>query len=166
MQNRIAAAIGCKPNQVQQTLNLLKEGATVPFISRYRKEATGGLDEVQIANIKDLFERFTELEKRRETILASLQEQNLLTPELKQKIEQAETSQELEDLYLPFRPKRKTKATKARELGLEPLAKILMAQREHFPERAAERFVQGAVASIEEALQGARDIIAEWMTSQ
>ena len=164
MQNKIAAEIGCKPEQVASTLKLIEGGATVPFISRYRKEATGGLDEVQIANIKDLFDRYTELEKRREMILSSLQEQDVLTPELKQKVEQAATSQELEDLYLPYRPKRKTRATKAKELGLEPLAKILMAQNERFPEQAAQRFVKGDVNSVEDALQGARDIIAEWMS--
>ena len=165
MQNKIAAEVGCKPEQVKSTLSLMEGGATVPFISRYRKEATGGLDEVQIANIKDLFERYTELEKRRETILASLKEQDVLSPELKKKVEEASTSQELEDLYLPFRPKRKTGATKAKELGLEPLAKILMVQKEHFPEQAAERFVKGEVKSVEEALQGARDIIGDRVDS-
>ena len=164
MQNKIAAEVGCKPAQVASTLSLIAGGATVPFISRYRKEATGGLDEVQIGKIKDLFERYTELEKRRETILASLKEQDVLTPELKKKVEEASTFQELEDLYLPFRPKRKTRATKAIELGLEPLAKILMAQNERFPETAAQRFVKGDVASVEDALQGACDIIAEWMS--
>ncbi|MBP9152497.1 MAG: RNA-binding transcriptional accessory protein [Flavobacteriales bacterium] len=164
MQNKIAAEVGCKPVQVASTLSLIAGGATVPFISRYRKEPTGGLDEVQIGKIKDLFERYTELEKRRETILASLKEQDVLTPELKKKVEEASTSQELEDLYLPFRPKRKTRATKAIELGLEPLAKILMAQNERFPETAAQRFVKGDVALVEDALQGARDIIAEWMS--
>ena len=164
MQNKIAVEVGCKPSQVASTLSLLAEGATVPFISRYRKEATGGLDEVQIGKIKDLFERYTELEKRRETILASLKEQDVLTPELKKKVEEAATSQELEDLYLPYRPKRKTRATKAIELGLEPLAKIIMAQNERFPETAAQRFVKGDVASVEDALQGARDIVAEWMS--
>jgi len=163
MVEKIAAQIGCKPNQVAKTLELLEGGATVPFISRYRKEATGGLDEVQIGNIKDLHERLLELEKRREAILASLKEQDVLTGELRQKVEAAATLQELEDLYLPYRPKRKTRATKAKELGLEPLAKILMAQNERFPETAAERFVKGEVGSVEEALQGARDIIAEWM---
>ena len=164
MQNKIAKAVGCRSEQVKSTLSLMDGGATVPFISRYRKEATGGLDEVQIAQIKDLFERYTELEKRRKAILASLNEQDVLTPELKKKVEDAATSQELEDLYLPYRPKRKTRATKAKELGLEPLAKILMAQNERFPEQAAQRFVKGDVNSVEEALHGARDIIAEWMS--
>ena len=122
MLKKIASEIGCRPEQVSATLNLMEGGATVPFISRYRKEATGGLDEVQIANIKDLFDRYTELEKRREAILTSLKEQNVLTSELKQKVEQASAAQELEDLYLPFRPKRKTRATKAKELGLKPKA--------------------------------------------
>ncbi|MFT4594175.1 MAG: hypothetical protein ACI9CU_001084 [Polaribacter sp.] len=164
MQKKIALEVGCKPEQVKSTLKLFDGGATVPFISRYRKEATGGLDEVQIAKIKDLFERYTELEKRRKAILASLKEQDVLSPELKRKVEEASTSQELEDLYLPYRVKRKTRATKAKELGLETLAKILMAQNEQFPERAAERFVKGDVKSVDEALQGARDIIAEWMS--
>ena len=164
MQNKISAEVGCKSEQVKSTLSLMEGGATVPFISRYRKEATGGLDEVQIAKIKDLFERYTELEKRRKAILNSLKEQDVLSPELKSKVEGASTSQELEDLYLPFRQKRKTRATKAKELGLETLAKILMAQNEQFPERAAQRFVKGDVKSVEEALQGARDIIAEWMS--
>lgn len=163
MQKRIAAEVGCRPEQVASTLKLLEGGATVPFISRYRKEATGGLDEVQIGNIKDLHERLLELEKRREAILASLKEQDVLTRELRDKVEAAATLQELEDLYLPYRPKRKTRATKAKELGLEPLAKILMAQNERFPETAAGRFVKGDVGSVEEALQGARDIMAEWM---
>lgn len=164
MNQKIATQVGCRPEQVSSTLKLLDGGATVPFISRYRKEATGGLDEVQIGKIKDLFERFSELEKRRAAILASLKELDVLTVELTQKVESSETVQELEDLYLPHRPKRKTRATKAIELGLEPLAKILMAQNERFPETAAQRFVKGEVASVEEALQGARDIMAEWMS--
>lgn len=164
MQNKIAAEVGCRPEQVKSTLSLMDGGATVPFISRYRKEATGGLDEVQIERIKELFDRYSELEKRRAIILASLKEQNVLTPDLNKKVEEAATSQELEDLYLPYRPKRKTRATVAIALGLEPLAKILMAQNERFPERAAERFVKGEVNSVGEALQGARDIIAEWMS--
>lgn len=163
MQNKIATEVGCKPSQVASTLSLLNGGATVPFISRYRKEATGGLDEVQIARIKELAERYAELEKRRETIFVSLKEQDVLTQALKVKVEGAATIQELEDLYLPFRPKRKTRASMAVELGLEPLAKILMAQNERFPEQAAQRFVKGDVASVGDALQGARDIIAEWM---
>lgn len=145
------------------TLKLLEGGATVPFISRYRKEVTGGLDEVQIGNIQDLNARYLELEKRRAAILASLKEQDVLTSDLRQKVEAATTIQELEDLYLPYRPKRMTRATKAIELGLEPLAKLLMAQNERFPETAAQRFVNGEVGSVEDALQGARDIIAEWM---
>jgi uncharacterized protein len=160
---KIAAEVGCRAEQVVSTLKLLEGGATVPFISRYRKEATGGLDEVQIGNIQDLHARYLELEKRRAAILASLKEQDVLTADLRQKVEAATTIQELEDLYLPYRPKRKTRATKAIELGLEPLAKLLMAQNERFPETAAQRFVKGEVGSVEDALQGARDIIAEWM---
>lgn len=113
MVEKIAAQVGCKPNQVAKTLQLLEGGATVPFISRYRKEATGGLDEVQIGNIKDLHERLLEFEKRRETILASLKEQDVLSQELRKKVEAASTLQELEDPYLTYRPKRKTRATEA-----------------------------------------------------
>ena len=161
---KIAAEVGCTTEQVSSTLKLLEGGATVPFISRYRKEATGGLDEVQIGNIQGHHARYLELEKRREVILASLKEQDVLTADLRQKVESAATIQELEDLYLPYRPKRKTRATKAIELGLEPLAKLLMAQNERFPDMAAQRFVKGEVGSVEDALQGARDIIAEWMS--
>lgn len=164
MQNKIATIVGCKPDQVKSVLTLLNEGGTVPFISRYRKEATGGLDEVQIGQIQDQYLSLLELDKRKKTILASLKEHGFLTDDLQRKVEQAATSQELEDLYLPYRPKRKTRATKARELGLETMAKILMGQREHFPEQAAKRFVKGDVKSVDEALQGARDIIAEWMS--
>ena len=164
MIGKIAAEVGCRPEQVDSTLKLLEGGATVPFISRYRKEATGGLDEVQIGNIQDYHARYLELEKRREVILTSLKELDVLTADLRQKVESAATIQELEDLYLPYRPKRKTRATKAIEQGLEPLAKLLMAQNERFPESAAQRFVKGEVGSVEDALQGARDIIAEWMS--
>ncbi len=164
MIGKIAAEVGCRAEQVSSTLKLLEGGATVPFISRYRKEATGGLDEVQIGNIQDYHARYLELEKRREVILASLKEQDVLTADLRQKVESAANIQELEDLYLPYRPKRKTRATKAIELGLEPLAKLLMAQNERFPESAAQRFVKGEVGSVEDALQGTRDIIAEWMS--
>jgi len=160
---KISSDVGCQHQQVESTLKLLEAGGTVPFISRYRKEATGGLDEVQIGRIKDLFQRYADLEKRRETIIASLKEQDVLSDELRKKVLEAATQQELEDLYLPYRPKRKTRGLKAKELGLEPLAKIIMSQKEGFPERTAQRFVKGDVPNIEEALQGARDIIAEWM---
>ena len=161
--SRIAQALNLTEEQVQNTLNLLETGATIPFISRYRKEATGSLDEVQIGNIKDLYVKWLELDKRRAAILDSIQEQGKLTPELREKIEQAETMSVLEDLYLPYRPKRKTRATVAEEKGLRPLAKLLWQQRPIDLEREASKFVseEKGVASVEESLAGARDIIAE-----
>ena len=132
MQNKIieliAQNLNVKPTQVSNTIILLNESATVPFISRYRKERTGSLDEVQILKIKEQNEKFTELEKRKETVLKTIGEQGNLTPELKIRIENCYDSVELEDIYLPFKPKRRTKATIAREKGLEPLAKIVMKQ--------------------------------------
>ncbi len=161
--SRIAQALNLTEEQVQNTLNLLETGATIPFISRYRKEATGSLDEVQIGNIKDLYAKWLELDKRRAAILDSIQEQGKLTPELREKIEQAETMSVLEDLYLPYRPKRKTRATVAEEKGLRPLAKLLWQQRPVDLEREASKYIseEKGVASVEEALAGARDIIAE-----
>jgi len=160
---RIAQALNLAEEQVRNTLDLLETGATIPFISRYRKEATGSLDEVQIGNIKDLYAKWLELDKRRAAILDSISEQGKLTPELREIIEQAETMSVLEDLYLPYRPKRKTRASVAVEKGLQPLAKLLWAQRPINLEREAAKYVSEAkgVASAEEALAGARDIIAE-----
>lgn len=148
---------------VQNTVSLLDEGATIPFISRYRKEMTGSLDEVQVGQIKDSYEKLQELMKRKETILKSMTEQGVLTDELRQKIENTFDSTELEDIYLPFKPKRKTRAVKAREKGLEPLAKIMMKQHERDIESRAHSFVKGDVEDTDDALQGARDIIAEWV---
>lgn len=168
MQNKttkiIAQNVGIKEIQVLNTIQLLTEGATVPFISRYRKERTGSLDEVQIQQIKEQNEKFVELEKRKETILKTIAEQEKLTPELKARIENCFDSVELEDIYLPYKPKRRTKATVAREKGLEPLAKILMKQMERDPEFRANRFLNEEVTSVEDALAGARDIIAEWVS--
>lgn len=160
---RIAQALQLTEEQVQNTLNLLETGATIPFISRYRKEATGSLDEVQIGNIKDLYAKWLELDKRRAAILDSIAEQGKLTPELRKQIEEAETMSVLEDLYLPYRPKRKTRASVAMEKGLQPLSKLLWAQRQLDLQREAARFVnpEKGVANVEEALAGARDIIAE-----
>ncbi len=160
---RIAQALNLSEEQVRNTLDLLETGATIPFISRYRKEATGSLDEVQIGNIKDLYAKWLELDKRRSAILDSISEQGKLTPELREKIEQADSMSVLEDLYLPYRPKRKTRASVAVEKGLQPLAKILLSQRQLDLEREAARFVneEKGVASAEDALAGARDIIAE-----
>lgn len=159
--HHISGLMGLQAVQVENTLNLLAGGATIPFVSRYRKEMTGSLDEVQIAAIKQHFERVTELEKRREAVLKSIDEQEKLTPELKEQIDSVETLAELEDLYLPYRPKRKTRASVARGRGLEPLAGILIRQTGEDPEEEALRFLSDEVADVEEALQGARDIVAE-----
>ncbi len=159
----IAGELKLAASGVQNTLQLLDEGATVPFISRYRKEMTGSLDEVEIAAIKERYEKLQEIEKRKETILKTIAEQDLLTDELKAKIVNTFDATALEDIYLPYKPKRKTRAVKAREKGLEPLAKLLMKQYERDPEAKAEAFVKGDVVDVAEALQGARDIIAEWV---
>ncbi len=158
---RIAGLLNLQPRQVANTIELLDGGATVPFISRYRKEATNGLDEVQITAIRDTYARLQELDKRREAILKSIREQGKLTPELQKKIEDSNSMTELEDLYLPYKQKRKTRATIAIERGLEPLANVIFAQTEAHPERAAQRFLTDLVPTIADALQGARDIMAE-----
>ncbi len=145
-------------------MSLLQEGATIPFISRYRKEATGSLDEVQVAAIEEHSKKIQELEKRKEAILKSIGEQGKLTPELETKIKACTEMQALEDLYLPYKQKRKTRASVARERGLEPLAKIIMSQKETDPYGRAERFKHKDVPTVEEALSGARDIIAEWVS--
>jgi uncharacterized protein len=160
----IAQQLGVKNHQVKNTLELLNEGATVPFISRYRKERTGSLDEVQVLQINELGEKFTELEKRKVTVLKTIEEQEKLTPELKDRIENCYDPVELEDIYLPYKPKRRTKATIARERGLEPLAKIIMKQFERDPESRAASFLNDEVPSTDDALSGARDIIAEWVS--
>ena len=159
----ISGLMNLSTRQIENTLKLLKEGATIPFISRYRKELTGSLDEVRIADIKQHSNRLEELDKRREAVTRSIEEQDKLTPELKQLIDTAQSIAELEDLYLPFRPKRKTRASVAREKGLEPLAEIIMQQRENKPGIVAMQYVNDVVADAEEALQGARDIVAEWI---
>lgn len=160
---RIAALSGLGQSSVKNTLKLLEEGATIPFISRYRKEMTGNLDEVQIADIRDNYKSLQDLEKRREAVIKSVEEQGKLTPELKKKFIEATDLTTLEDLYLPYKQKRKTRATIAREKGLEPLANLLFKQQRIDLELEAEKYVNSEkeVKSIEEALQGARDIIAE-----
>ena len=150
-------------NQVISTIKLLDEGATIPFISRYRKEMTGSLDEVEVADIKSLYLKYREIDARRAAILKSIEEQGALTDELRQKIEATWSKNELEDLYLPYKPKRKTRATKARELGLEPLAIELYKQQHNNVEPLARKFLTDLVTSEEDALQGARDIMAEWI---
>lgn len=151
--------------QVQKTITLLDEGATVPFISRYRKEMTGTLDEVQVAQIRDRVAQLRELDKRREAIISSIEEQGKMTDDLLKQINQAVVMSELEDIYLPYKPKRKTRATMAIDKGLEPLAKILMTQNNMDVEERASKYINKAkgVETVEEALAGARDIIAEWV---
>ncbi len=159
----IARRTGIPLRQVKNTVELLEEGATIPFISRYRKEHTGSLDEVQITDIRDALNQLKELQKRQDYILKTIEEQEKLTPELKRKIEECLDPVQLEDIYLPYKPKRKTRATVARDRGLEPLATILMKQQEMQIEKAASAFLNEEVESVEDALQGARDIIAEWV---
>ncbi len=160
----IAKKLALHDWQVENTIRLLDGGATVPFISRYRKEMTGSLDEVQLMHIKEEFERLKELDARREAIIKSIEEQEKMTPELKTRIDNALTMSELEDIYLPYRPKRRTRATIAREKGLEPLAQLIMDQKENDPQGRAEEFLNEQVLSIEEAIAGASDIIAEWIS--
>jgi protein Tex len=159
----ISNSVGVMTHQVQNTINLFDEGGTVPFIARYRKEATGSLDEVQILDIKELWTKLKDADKRREGIIKSIEEQGKMTPELLNKLQNAYHLQELEDLYLPYKQKRKTRATIAIEKGLEPLAKVIFEQKESNISVRAKAFLNNKVANIEEALQGARDIIAEWV---
>jgi uncharacterized protein len=161
--NLIAGQTGISSQQVAHTIELLDEGGTIPFISRYRKERTGSLDEVAIGAIKESYEKLQEVEKRKASILKTIEEQGALTEELRAKINASFHLPELEDLYLPFKPKRKTRAVKARELGLEPLAQLLMKQLERDIETRAEAFLSDEVPDVEAALQGARDIVAEWI---
>ncbi|HRW96275.1 MAG TPA: Tex family protein [Bacteroidales bacterium] len=163
---RIASELNLQERQVKSTLLLLEQGATIPFVARYRKEVTGGLDEEQIAKIRDRSEKLEEIEKRRESIISTLKENNQLTGDLELQLIKAATIAELEDIYLPYRPKRKTRASIAREKGLEPLAKLLMRQQHGEVEPLAGRFLnpENGLKTIEEALSGARDIIAEWVS--
>lgn len=158
----IAKELNLTEKAVDNTLELLDEGCTIPFIARYRKERTGGLDEVQIGKINEWNERLKELSKRKETILKTIGEQGKLTDELQKKINQCWNATELEDIYLPFKPKRRTRAQVAREQGLEPLAQVILLQRERNIENVAKKFINGdGINTIDEALQGAKDIIAE-----
>ena len=160
----IAQALQAGARQIEQTLALLDGGATIPFISRYRKEATGGMDEVQVEEIKNRYERLQETSKRKSTILSSIEEQGKLTDDLRNRIENSWDATELEDIYLPYKPRRSTRAEIARQQGLEPLARILLAQNEPFPSQRATRFIKGEIADEESALKGACDIIAEWVS--
>lgn len=160
----IAAELEIKESQIRKTIELLDGGATIPFISRYRKEVTGGLDEVQVAAIKDQNEKYIELQKRKETILSTIEEQGKLTDELKKRIINCWNSSELEDIYLPYRPKRRTKAEMAREKGLEPLAELILKQNNIDISAKASAYINDQVQDTEEAIAGASDIIAEWVS--
>jgi uncharacterized protein len=159
----IAKKLGLHEWQVENTVRLMDGGATIPFISRYRKEMTGSLDEVQLMHIKDEYDRLKDLDSRKEAVIKSIEEQEKMTPELRQKIDTAITMSELEDIYLPYKPKRRTRATIAKEKGLEPLAVLIMDQREFDPLHKAEAFINDDVATVEDAIAGASDIIAEWI---
>jgi uncharacterized protein len=159
----IAKRLGLHEWQVESTIRLMDGGATIPFISRYRKEMTGSLDEVKLMHIKTEYYRLKELDARKEAVIKSIEEQEKMTPELLQKIQSAETMSELEDIYLPYRPKRRTRATIAREKGLEPFAEIIFKQQEPDPSHKAEEFLNDNIPTVEEALAGANDIIAEWI---
>ncbi|HRX31047.1 MAG TPA: Tex family protein [Tenuifilaceae bacterium] len=162
--NLISKELNLNDRQVSNTIKLLNDGATIPFISRYRKEMTGNLDEVQVSSIRDLSAKYIELDKRKETILSTIEEQGKLTDELKSRIINCYDTTELEDIYLPYKPKRRTKATIAKEKGLEPLAEIIYRQQERNILTKAEKYINDKVPNVEEALQGARDIIAEWIS--
>ena len=162
----IASELHLSEHAVENTLKLLDEGCTIPFISRYRKERTGGLDEVEITGISERLTRLQEIAKRKETIVSTITEQGNMTPELQKRIDECWESTVLEDIYLPYKPKRRTRAQVARELGLEPLAHLLLLQREQDPKRAAQRFVSGDVSDVATALKGAQDIIAEQVSEE
>ena len=161
LSKRVATALSIAEKQVTRTLELLEGGATIPFISRYRKEATGGLDEVQIENIRNAYDKLVETVKRRDTILSAIEAQGKLTDGLKQRIADCWDTTELEDIYLPYKPKRRTRAEIARQKGLEPLATLIALQRETGIRDIARRYVTGQVKDVDEALAGAADILAE-----
>jgi protein Tex len=160
----VARKLGLQEWQVENTIRLMDGGATIPFISRYRKEMTGSLDEVKLMHIKEEYERLKDLDARKEVVIKSIEEQEKMTPDLRQKIDAALTMAELEDIYLPYRPKRRTRATIAKEKGLEPLALIIMDQKLNDPAVKAEEFLNDDVKTVQEAIFGASDIIAEWIS--
>ncbi len=160
----ISQTLNIPHRKVESTIDLLADGATIPFIARYRKEATGSLDEVQLAAIQQELKKLQELDKRRETVLHTIEELGKMTPELRSRIENCWDPVELEDIYLPYKPKRKTRATMARDKGLEPLATAIFNQRKQDAEHLAQDFLNDEVPTVEDALQGARDIIAEWIS--
>ena len=159
--NIIAKETGLAADKVRNTVELLEGGATVPFIARYRKEATGSMDEVAIGNIKDMHERLKAIVQRKDTIIATIEEQGKLTPELKKRIDNCFDAVELEDIYLPYKPKRRTRATMAKERGLEPLADLILMQQNVDLKGRAQGFVCADVPTADDALAGACDIIAE-----
>src|SRR6476469_2272502 len=161
---QIAGKLNLAVKQVNSIDQLQSEGATIPFMARYRKEATGNLDEVVIGNVVEEISFFNELDKRKETVLKTIEELGKLTPELKQRIQNCYSATELEDIYLPYKPKRKTRASQAIEKGLEPLAKLIFEQGNEDPQIHAANYINDQVKDVNEALQGARDIIAEWIT--
>ena len=160
--NHIASLLGLKPWQVENCVQMFEEGNTIPFISRYRKERTGGMDDMEVASVRHWADVFTEMEKRKGTVIETIEGLGKMTPELRAKIDACISSSELEDLYLPYRPKRRTRATVAREAGLEPLAERMFGVRGvNDPSAEARKYVGDKVATVEDALAGARDIIAE-----
>lgn len=159
----LSVSLQLSKKQIQNAIALLEDGSTIPFISRYRKEATNGMDEVQLGDLKEQYDKLNELIKRKETVIKSIEEQEKMTEELRLRIDNCWILTELEDIYLPFKPKKRTRAEIARERGLEPLAKILMSQRSANVYSSAKSFINKDVADEEEALKGARDIIAEWI---
>src|SRR6478736_2754648 len=161
---KIAGKLHITVKLVSNINKLQGDGATIPFMARYRKEATGNLDEVVIEKVVEEIKYFNELDKRKETVLKTIEEQGKLTAELKKRIEDCFSATELEDIYLPYKPKRKTRATQAIEKGLEPLAKVIFEQEKFDVEEEASKFINEHVADAKEALQGARDIIAEWIS--
>ncbi|MGZ3880491.1 MAG: Tex-like N-terminal domain-containing protein, partial [Flavisolibacter sp.] len=161
---QIAGKLNLTTKQVNNIHQLQSEGATIPFMARYRKEVTGNLDEVVIGNVVEEIQYFNELDKRKDTVIKTIEEQGKMTPELKKRIEDCFSATELEDIYLPYKPKRKTRATQAIEKGLEPLAKLLFEQSELNVDEEAAKFLTDLVKDSKEALQGARDIIAEWIS--
>ncbi|HUC81392.1 MAG TPA: Tex-like N-terminal domain-containing protein, partial [Flavisolibacter sp.] len=161
---KIAENLSLSVKQINNIYDLQAEGATIPFMARYRKEATGNLDEVVIGNVVEEIAYFTDLDKRKATVVKTIEDLGKMTPELKAKIEACFSATELEDIYLPYKPKRKTRATQAIEKGLEPLAKALFEQASLNPEEEAGKFITADVKDTKEALQGARDIIAEWVS--
>ena len=157
----IAKELGFAPEKVKNVIELLEGGATVPFISRYRKEATGSMDEVAVGNVKDMHEKLKALMQRKETVITTIEEQGKLTPELKKRIDECFDAVELEDIYLPYKPKRRTRATMAKERGLEPLADAIFLQQINDVNGRARAFINKEVPTVEDAIAGACDIIAE-----